>query len=291
MCIRLFLYVLLRLRLPSNPGPNPDGYLGERSANLPLSPWPIRRARSARGNSSPTGSWRASSSSSTSCTPGGPTSPRRVSHSCGRGRAADGHCLPQSELKDKLASMYDVKEGSDVIFVFGFRTQVRALSSSGGLVIRDPLACAQFGGGKSTGFGVIYDTKEWAAKFEPKYRLIRVRRASMHRRGAEGERIRVWCLAMRHAPSRSLSSCSLTGSSPGNVVAQNGLQKKVDKSRKQKKERRNRTKKIRGVKKVAGECAGCVGVRIPLSQALLCSSLRVSCVHEPFFAFRFDDIP
>lgn len=35
--------------------------------------------------------------------------------------------------------------------------------------------------------------------------------------------------------------------------SQNGLAKKVDKSRKQKKERRNRTKKIRGSKKHAGE--------------------------------------
>jgi small subunit ribosomal protein S24e len=33
---------------------------------------------------------------------------------------------------------------------------------------------------------------------------------------------------------------------------QNGLQKKVDKSRKQKKEKRNRMKKVRGVKKAAG---------------------------------------
>ncbi|GAX76978.1 hypothetical protein CEUSTIGMA_g4425.t1 [Chlamydomonas eustigma] len=92
--------------------------------------------------------------------------------------------VSKAELKEKLASMYDVKD-NDTIFVFGFRTQ--------------------FGGGKSTGFGVIYDTKEFAMKFEPKYRLIR-----------------------------------------------NGLQKKIEKSRKQKKERRNRTKKIRGVKKTAG---------------------------------------
>ena len=33
----------------------------------------------------------------------------------------------------------------------------------------------QFGGGKSTGFGLIYDTLDAAKKFEPKYRLIRVR--------------------------------------------------------------------------------------------------------------------
>lgn len=31
----------------------------------------------------------------------------------------------------------------------------------------------QFGGGKSTGFALIYDNKE-ALKFEPKYRLLRV---------------------------------------------------------------------------------------------------------------------
>ena len=34
---------------------------------------------------------------------------------------------------------------------------------------------------------------------------------------------------------------------------QNGLQKRIEKSRKQKKERRNRTKKVRGVKKSSGE--------------------------------------
>lgn len=34
---------------------------------------------------------------------------------------------------------------------------------------------AQFGGGKSTGFGLIYDNIPAAKQFEPKYRLIRVR--------------------------------------------------------------------------------------------------------------------
>ncbi len=34
---------------------------------------------------------------------------------------------------------------------------------------------AQFGGGKSTGFGLIYDNLDSAKKFEPKYRLVRVR--------------------------------------------------------------------------------------------------------------------
>ena len=50
--------------------------------------------------------------------------------------------------------MYDVRD-TNCIFVFKFRTH--------------------FGGGKSTGFGLIYDNLEAAKKFEPKYRLIRVR--------------------------------------------------------------------------------------------------------------------
>lgn len=33
----------------------------------------------------------------------------------------------------------------------------------------------QFGGGKSSGFGLIYSSLESAKRFEPKYRLIRVR--------------------------------------------------------------------------------------------------------------------
>lgn len=35
-------------------------------------------------------------------------------------------------------------------------------------------ACLQFGGGKSTGFGLIYDSIDAAKKFEPRYRLVRV---------------------------------------------------------------------------------------------------------------------
>ncbi|CAA0835804.1 40S ribosomal protein S24-2 [Striga hermonthica] len=90
--------------------------------------------------------------------------------------------VSRSELKEKLARMYEVKD-SNAIFVFKFRTH--------------------FGRGKSTGFGLIYDSVESAKKFEPKYRLIR-----------------------------------------------NGLDTKVEKSRKQMKERKNRAKKVRGVKKI-----------------------------------------
>ncbi|KAK3418431.1 hypothetical protein EUGRSUZ_H04387 [Eucalyptus grandis] len=96
--------------------------------------------------------------------------------------------VSKAELKEKLGNMYDVKDRNS-IFVFKFRTH--------------------FGGGKSTGFGLIYDSVETAKKYEPKYRLIR-----------------------------------------------NGLDTKVEKSRKQMKERKNRAKKIRGVKKTkAGDAA------------------------------------
>ncbi|KAK6141337.1 hypothetical protein DH2020_024916 [Rehmannia glutinosa] len=96
--------------------------------------------------------------------------------------------VSKAELKEKLARMYEVKD-PNAIFVFKFRTH--------------------FGGGKSTGFGLIYDSVENAKKYEPKYRLIR-----------------------------------------------NGLDTKIEKSRKQMKERKNRAKKIRGVKKTkAGDAA------------------------------------
>jgi small subunit ribosomal protein S24e len=49
--------------------------------------------------------------------------------------------------------MFKVNEVNRII-LFGFRTA--------------------FGGGKSTGFALIYDTIEDAKKYEPKYRLARV---------------------------------------------------------------------------------------------------------------------
>ena len=60
--------------------------------------------------------------------------------------------VPKTEIRDKLARMY--KTTPDVIFCYGFRTQ--------------------FGGGKTTGFGLIYDTLDNAKRFEPKYRQARV---------------------------------------------------------------------------------------------------------------------
>ncbi|XP_038061208.1 40S ribosomal protein S24-like [Patiria miniata] len=59
--------------------------------------------------------------------------------------------VPKTEIREQLAKVY--KTTADVIFCFGFRTQ--------------------FGGGKTTGFGLVYDTLDFAKKYEPKYRLAR----------------------------------------------------------------------------------------------------------------------
>ncbi|KAK0607360.1 hypothetical protein LWI29_013832 [Acer saccharum] len=122
--------------------------------------------------------------------------------------------VSKAELKEKLGKMYDVKNESS-IFVFKFRTH--------------------FGGGKSTGFGLIYDTVENAKKYEPKYRLIR-----------------------------------------------NGLDTKVEKSRKQLKERKNRSKKIRGVKKTkAGDAAK--GKKKTIKKPKTKNSLSLSLFSSPEF--------
>ncbi|KAF7469801.1 hypothetical protein GHT09_018729 [Marmota monax] len=59
--------------------------------------------------------------------------------------------VPKTETREKLAKMY--KTTPDVIFVFGFRTH--------------------FGDGKTTGFGMIYDSLYHAKKNEPKHSLAR----------------------------------------------------------------------------------------------------------------------
>jgi len=59
--------------------------------------------------------------------------------------------LPKTEIREKLAKLY--KTTPDVVFCFGFKTA--------------------FGGGRSSGFALIYDSLDVAKKFEPKYRLAR----------------------------------------------------------------------------------------------------------------------
>ena len=57
----------------------------------------------------------------------------------------------KEELREKLAQLY--KANKDQVNVFGLRTQ--------------------YGGGKTTGFALIYDSHEAMKKFEPHYRLVR----------------------------------------------------------------------------------------------------------------------
>merc|ERR1719411_888303 len=60
--------------------------------------------------------------------------------------------ISKKNLATKLATMYKVHD-TQVIQLFGFRTA--------------------FGGGRSSGFGLIYDSIDKMKKFEPKYRLKR----------------------------------------------------------------------------------------------------------------------
>ena len=69
-------------------------------------------------------------------------------------------------MREKLSKMYSCT--SDRCFTFGFKTQ--------------------FGGGKSTGFALIYDTMDFAKKFEPRYRLIRQGLMEAKARGSRKQR-------------------------------------------------------------------------------------------------------
>uniref|UniRef100_A0A2K6AVM5 40S ribosomal protein S24 n=1 Tax=Macaca nemestrina TaxID=9545 RepID=A0A2K6AVM5_MACNE len=109
--------------------------------------------------------------------------------------------VPKTEIREKLAKMY--KTTGDVIFVFGFRTH--------------------FGGGKTTGFGVIYDSLDYAKKNEPKHRLARVGVFSFVRQLLKTYFFQWRCV--------------------------HGLYEKKKTSRKQRKERKNRMKKVRGTAK------------------------------------------
>lgn len=61
--------------------------------------------------------------------------------------------VSKAELSEKLGQVY--KTDKERVVPFGFRTH--------------------FGGGRSTGFALIYDDEASQKKFEPRYRLVRVR--------------------------------------------------------------------------------------------------------------------
>ena len=60
--------------------------------------------------------------------------------------------VSKKDIREKLAKMYKVKDTASIM-LYGFRLD--------------------FGGGRSSGFGLIYDSLEAAKKFEPTYRLVR----------------------------------------------------------------------------------------------------------------------
>merc|ERR1712198_665084 len=60
--------------------------------------------------------------------------------------------VAKSDIREKLARMY--KATADCFVCFGFRTA--------------------FGGGKTTGFALIYDSLDYLKQYEPKYRLARL---------------------------------------------------------------------------------------------------------------------
>ncbi|KAG9001933.1 hypothetical protein FRB93_011905 [Tulasnella sp. JGI-2019a] len=59
--------------------------------------------------------------------------------------------VPKAELNEKLAKQF--KTDAKRVVTFGFKTA--------------------FGGGRSTGFALIYDDEAAQKKFEPRYRLVR----------------------------------------------------------------------------------------------------------------------
>jgi hypothetical protein len=61
------------------------------------------------------------------------------------------------------------KANKDQVTVFGFRTQ--------------------YGGGKSTGFALIYDSHEALKKFEPHYRLVRIGAAAKIEKASRQQRM------------------------------------------------------------------------------------------------------
>merc|ERR1712126_608454 len=60
--------------------------------------------------------------------------------------------VAKSDIREKLARMY--KATADCIACYGFRTA--------------------FGGGKTTGFALIYDSLDFLKQYEPKHRLARL---------------------------------------------------------------------------------------------------------------------
>lgn len=88
--------------------------------------------------------------------------------------------ISKDELRGKLAEMY--KANKDQVNVFGLQTQ--------------------FGGGKTTGFALVYDSPEALKKFEPHYRLVRVGFASKIEKPSRQQRMSLLLRIPRNSDCR-----------------------------------------------------------------------------------------
>ena len=111
--------------------------------------------------------------------------------------------VSKEQIKAKLAQMFKSKE--DCIAIYGLKTK--------------------FGGGRSTGFALIYDNADFKKKYSLKTILRRV----------------IFIFLIKRFILNTL---------------QDGLFKKADKTRKQKKEIKGRVKKVRGIAKAKAAAAG-----------------------------------
>jgi len=75
--------------------------------------------------------------------------------------------VSKDELRAKLSELY--KSNKDQVSVFGLRTQ--------------------YGGGKTTGFALIYDSGEAMKRFEPHYRLVRYGQANKIEKASRQQRM------------------------------------------------------------------------------------------------------
>ena len=96
--------------------------------------------------------------------------------------------VSKAELSERLAQIYKTDKAR--VVTFGLRTV--------------------FGGGRSTGFGLIYDDEASQRKFEPKYRLIRVR-PSLLRLSCCCSRLPTFSLASRRHHRRPTASFARSG--------------------------------------------------------------------------------
>ncbi|KAI9719259.1 MAG: hypothetical protein M1812_003589 [Candelaria pacifica] len=74
--------------------------------------------------------------------------------------------VSKDELRSKLSELYKADKAQ--VMVFGFRTQ--------------------YGGGKSTGFALIYESAAELKQFEPHYRLVRIGAATKIEKASRQQR-------------------------------------------------------------------------------------------------------